>query len=390
MPVAKRDYYEVLGIERGATADQIKQAFRRLAMKHHPDRNPSNKKEAEERFKEISEAYEVLSDSQKRAAYDQYGHSGVEGAFRHGNFSWEDFTHFEDVSDLFGGLEDLLSTFGLGDLFGGRVRGRRGAHRAGVAGADLEVPLEVDLNDVLTGKEQRLTIRRREVCEECRGEGSRGGTQRLTCPDCQGQGQVRYSQGFFTMATTCGRCRGEGKIVKEACPSCRGEGRRAAERNLTVKVPPGVETGMRLRVTGEGEAGVRGGGRGDLYVLIQVKPHTFFHREGNHLFCEVPVDMIQATLGTELKVPTLNGTVTMKVPPGTQPGELFRLRGKGLPSLSGGERGDQLVRLTVEIPKRVTPAQRRLLEEFAQGSDQEGVFPTIQKFWEQVRGWMKS
>ncbi len=396
MPVAKRDYYEVLGLERAATADQIKQAFRRLAMKHHPDRHATNKKEAEERFKEISEAYEVLSDPQKRAAYDQYGHGGVEGMFRGGFDFGRDFTHFEDVSDLFGGLEDLFATFGLGDLLGGRVRGRRGGHRAGLAGADLEVPLEIDLNDVLKGKEQRLLLRRREVCEECRGEGSRGATPRVTCPDCQGQGQVRHTQGFFTMATTCGRCRGEGKVVKELCPSCGGEGRRPMGKHLTVKVPPGVETGMRLVMEGEGDAGARGGPRGDTYVAIRVRPHPFFQRNGTELLCEVPISMIQAALGAELKVPTLEGTATVKVPPGTQPGDLLRLRGLGLPPVprrigedrSNKERGDQMVRLAVEIPKRVTPAQRRLLEEFAQGADQ-GIFPTIQKFWEQVRGWMK-
>ena len=387
MPVAKKDYYEVLGVEKNASADEVKQAFRRLAMKHHPDRNPSNKKEAEERFKEISEAYEVLSDREKRSAYDQHGHSGVEGAFRHGNFTWEDFTHFEDLSDISGGLEELFASFGLGEMLGTRTRGRRGGPRGGHPGADLEYLLEIDLADVLTGKEQPLSFRRREICDACRGLGSKGGAARATCPDCQGQGQVRFSQGFFTMATSCRRCRGEGTIVKEHCPVCRTEGRVVQERNLTVKVPAGVDTGMRLKLSGEGEAGTRGGPRGDLYVVIRVKPHPLFHREAENLACEVPIGMVQAALGSEIKVPTLTGTVTMKIHAGTQPGEVFRLRGKGLPSLRGGGKGDQLVRIMVEIPERLSSDQRRMLEEFGKVSD-NGVFPRVQKFWDQVRSWL--
>lgn len=384
MPVAKRDYYEVLGIGKSASADEIKQAFRRLAMKHHPDRNPSSKKEAEERFKEISEAYEVLSDAQKRAAYDQYGHQGVEGAFRHGNFTWEDFHHFEDISDIFGGLGDLFSSLGLGEVFRSQTRTRG----AGRSGADLEYLLEVDLADVLNGKEHPLTFQRRELCDSCRGSGSKG-TGRVSCPECEGHGQVRVSQGFFMMASTCRRCRGEGTIVKDPCPACRGEGRRMAQRHLTVKVPAGVESGMRLKLGHEGEAGIRGGERGDLYVLIQVKPHPFFVRQGEHLACEMPVNMVQAALGSEVKVPTLTGTVTMKIPPGTQPGELFRLRGKGLPSLRGGGKGDQLVRVMVEIPAHLSQHQRRALEDFWKLSD-NGVFPRIQKFWDQVTRWMET
>ena len=389
MPVAKRDYYEVLGIQRSASADEVKQAFRRLAMKHHPDRNQENKKEAEEKFKEISEAYEVLGDPQKKAAYDQYGHSGVEGAFRHGNFSWEDFTHFQDINDLFGGsgLEDLFASFGFGNLFGTRSQGSRRGPRGGQPGADLEYLLEIELSDVLTGKEYPISFHRREICEGCKGQGSKAGTSPIACPECQGHGQVRYSQGFFTMATTCGRCHGEGSIIKDLCPSCRGEGRVGAERRLTVKVPPGVDTGMRLKLANEGEAGMRGGPRGDLYVLIQTKPHSLFQRQDSNIACDVPINMVQAALGCELKVPTLSGMVTMKIPAGTQPGQIFRLRGKGLPPVQGGGRGDQLVRISVEIPSRLTSAQRRLLEEFGQQSD-NGVFPGIQKFWEQAKRWV--
>ena len=388
MPVAKKDYYEVLGIERSASADEIKQAFRRLALKHHPDRNPSNRKEAEEKFKEISEAYEVLSDPQKRSTYDQFGHHGVEGAFRHGNFSWEDFTHFEDISDMFGGLGDLFASMGLGDVLGAQLRGRRGGSRDERAGADLEYALEVDLEEALRGKEQAVTFRRNEACESCRGTGSKGDSGRQTCPDCRGKGQVQFTQGFFTMATTCRRCRGEGQVIKQVCPACRGEGRMAAERRLTVKIPPGIDSGMRLKLSEEGEAGLRGGPRGDLYVLVQVKPHPFFQRRGDDLFCEVPVTMIQAAVGSELKVPTLEGIVTMKVPPGSQNGDTFRLRGKGMPSLRGGGRGDQMVHVRVEVPTRLNAAQKRHLEEFDKIGD-NGIFPSIQKFWEQAKRWMK-
>ncbi len=371
MAVAKRDYYEVLGVARGASADEVKQAFRRLALKHHPDRNPSNKKEAEEKFKEISEAYEVLSDPQKRSAFDQYGHSGVEGAFRHGNFRFEeDFTHFQDISDIFGGggLEELFASLGLGGAFDGGRGGGRGPGGAR-SGADMEYLLQLDLAEVAKGKEIPVTFPRREECAACRGQGSKEGAARINCPDCKGSGQVRFSQGIFTMASTCRRCGGEGSRVKEVCPACRGEGRVRSERHVTVKVPPGVESGMRLRLAGEGEAGLRGGPRGDLYVLIQVKPHPFFERHGADLLCEMPVGMVQAALGCELKVPMLAAeTVTMKIPPGTQPGQVFRLRGRGLPHLRGGK-GDLMLRMAVKIPARLTPAQKRLLEQFGRDGD---------------------
>ena len=388
MPVAKKDYYEVLGVERSATADEVKQAFRRLALKHHPDRNPTNKKEAEERFKEISEAYEVLSDPQKKAAYDQYGHTGVEGAFRHGNFTWEDFTHYQDISDLFGGgLGELFSSMGLGDILGGAMRSGRRRGRSGRAGEDLEYPLEIELADVVTGKEIGISFHRMEECGSCRGQGTRGGVARSTCPDCQGHGEVRVNQGIFMMASTCARCRGLGTIAKDACTTCRGEGRVRSERKITVKVPPGVESGMRLKLSGEGQAGSGGGPRGDLYVFMQVKPHPFFQREGTTLLCEIPISMVQAALGYDLKVPTLEESVMMKIPPGTQAGQLFRVRGKGLPRLGGGGRGDEMVRVLVEIPARLTPAQKRLLEQFGQEGD-NGSFPAVQRFWEQAKRWM--
>lgn len=386
MQQTKRDYYEVLGVERSASADEIKRAFRRLAIKHHPDRSAENKKEAEEKFKEISEAYEVLSDPEKRSAYDRFGHSGLEGAFRHGNFTWEDFTHFDDLSDLAGGLEGLFEAFGLGGVFGGG-RGRRG-RAGGRRGADLEYPVEVELTDVAFGREVQLSFRRRETCSACHGSGSRLGSKPATCPDCQGRGQVRSTLGFFTMAATCQRCGGEGAVIQEPCSSCRGQRRVLTPRKITVKIPPGVESGMRLKLAGEGEVGLQGGSRGDLYVLIQVREHPFFRRDGQDLLCEIPIGMTQAALGCEVKIPILQGTATLKVPPGTQPGQIFRLRGKGLVGLEGGGRGDQLVRVQVEIPSRLSAAQRKLLEEFDRLGD-KGIFPGVQKFWSQLKQWMR-
>ena len=372
MPVAKRDYYEVLGVDRGANPDQIKQAFRRLAMKYHPDRHATNKKEAEEKFKEISEAYEVLSDPGKRSRYDQHGHEGVEGAFRHGDFTWDDFTHFQDVSDLFGGgLEDLFASFGLGDFLGGRGRGGRSSRDGGRPGADLEYPVTIDLADAAAGKECPFSFRRLELCESCKGQGTKGGAPRQTCSDCQGRGQIRLTQGFLTMASTCGRCQGQGTVIRERCSGCRGEGRVPTERHLTVKVPPGIEDGMRLKLSGEGEAGTGGAPRGDLYVLVRVRPHDFFKRQEENLYCEVPVSMAQAALGCELKLPTLDdGEVSLKIPPGTQPGTLFRLKGKGLPSLRArSQRGDQLVRVEVKIPTQLSSRAKELLEEFSRLSE---------------------
>ena len=390
MPVAKRDYYEVLGVAREATQEDVKRAFRRLAVKHHPDRNPSSKEEARERFKEISEAYEVLSNPQKRTTYDQYGHGGVEGTFRHGNFTWEDFHHFEDLTDLFGGAEeDLLASFGFGDLFGTRRGGgRRGARSRTRPGAHLEVAVEMDLQDVLQTTERAISFRRREACEACGGNGSRGTQGRRACPDCGGTGQIQYRQGFFMMATSCSRCQGEGAILTDPCPSCRGEGRVAVQKTLTVKVPAGMEDGMRLKLAGEGEAGERGAPRGDLYVRIHLRPHPFFQREGVDLLCEVPIRMTQAALGGEIRVPTLTESLSMKVPAGTQPGQTFRLRGKGLPRLGGTGRGDQLVSVRVEIPARLSVGQRKGLEEFERLSD-KGTFPGIQGFWEQTKRWIK-
>lgn len=379
----KRDYYEVLGVNRNASAEEIKKAYRTLALKHHPDRNPNSRKEAEEKFKELSEAYEVLSDSQKRAAYDQYGHAGVAGAFREGSFTWSDFTHAEDIADLFGGLDEILGSFGFGGAFGGRRARRAGPE----PGADIGFRVEIDLKEVLTGVERVVTIPRKEACTACRGDGVRPGTRRQECPDCGGAGQVQVRQGFFVLASTCHRCRGEGSIVTAPCPACRGQGRLEVERRIRVKIPPGVDDGVRLRLSGEGEAGVRGGQRGDLYVMVQIRPHEFFERQEGDLLCEVPVMFPTAALGGEIDVPTLEGRATLKVPAGTQSGKVLRLRGKGLPHLHGPGRGDQLVRVTVETPTHLTTAQRRLLEEFARES-QPSSMPHVQSFMERMRRWL--
>ena len=351
MPVTKRDYYEILGVGKGASVDEIKRAYRQLALKHHPDRvsTEHQKKEAEERFKEISEAYAVLSDPQKRSAYDQYGHAGfdrrysTEDIFRGADFS----SIFEDLG--FGGsiFEDLL-----GGLFGGGGgRSRRSR------GADLEYELELSFEDAAKGVTKTITVPRREPCADCRGE---GGT-RATCSSCNGTGQLRQSSGFMILARTCGRCGGEGSVITKPCAHCRGQSRVAVERKIQVKVPGGIEHGMRLRVGGEGEAGTRG--RGDLYVFVAVRPHPLFQRDGAHLLLDYPVSIAQAALGTDVEVPTLNGRVSMKVPAGTQSGTCFRVRGKGLPDLHDGRHGDLMVRVLVETPTNLTSRQRQLLEE---------------------------
>ncbi|MBI4313488.1 MAG: molecular chaperone DnaJ [Candidatus Omnitrophica bacterium] len=379
----KRDYYEVLGVPRSATADEIKKAYRTLALKHHPDRNPDNRKEAEEKFKELSEAYEVLEDPQKRAAYDQHGHEGVSGAFREGSFTWNDFTHYQDISDLFGGLEDIFGV-NLGGAFGGGRSRAQAAH----AGSDLEYRVRITLKEVLTGTERPLEFLRMETCDVCRGEGAKPGSKRQTCPQCQGQGQVRISQGFFTMASTCPKCRGEGSMVTQPCPNCRGGGRVQQKKTVHLKIPPGIEDGMRLRLQGEGEGGVRGGSRGDLFVSVSVQPHEYFQRHGADLFGDAPVTFQKVALGGEIEVPTLEGRVMIKIPPGTQTGKVFRLRGKGLPALRSGGLGDQMVRVVVETPAHLTPAGRRILEQFDRESRPQDT-PQVHSFLERIKRWIR-
>ena len=361
--VSKRDYYEVLGVSRTATDVEIKSAYRKLALKYHPDRNPGDHA-AEEKFKESAEAYSVLADGDKRHLYDRYGHAGLGGAAT-GGF---DPTVFNGFEDILGGLGDI---FGLGDVFGG---GRR---RGGVQrGADLRYDLEISFDEAAKGTETAVQIPRLESCETCSGSGAAPGSKATTCPQCQGRGQLRYQQGFFTVARTCGQCRGTGSVIAKPCTTCKGSGRVQKERKLTVRVPAGIATGQRLRLSGEGEAGGPGGPAGDLYVVIHVQEHPFFHRDGNDLYCEVPLNFPTLALGGEIRIPTLEGEEPFKVPEGTGSGQSFRLRGRGMPDVSGRGRGDLFVTVKVITPKKLSKEQKKLLEQLATSLPKEQFEPT--------------
>jgi molecular chaperone DnaJ len=344
----KRDYYEVLGVERTATEQEIKSAYRKLAMQFHPDRNPNNP-DAEEKFKEASEAYGILADTDKRGMYDRYGHAGVSSTGAPGF----DASVFQDFSDIFGDF------FGFGDLFGGAGRRRSRAQR----GADLREDLNLQFEEAVFGTETQISVRRHETCEECSGTGAAPGKAPVTCRSCSGRGQVRYQQGFFSVARTCPTCQGTGSVITDPCPKCKGEGRVLRQRTVDAKIPAGVEDGTRIRYSGLGEAGVFGGPPGDLYVVLHVKEHPFFEREGNDLYCVVPISYPQAALGTEIKVPTLEGEHTLKVPDGTQSGTSFRIRGKGVPVLNGHGKGDLYVEVRVQTPGKLNKRQRELLLE---------------------------
>jgi len=360
--VSKRDYYEVLGVSKTATDVEIKSAYRKLALKYHPDRNPGDQA-AEEKFKESAEAYSVLADGDKRHLYDRYGHAGLGGAAT-GGFDPTVFTGFEDI---LGGLGDI---FGLGDVFGG---GRR---RGGVQrGADLRYDLEISFDEAAKGTETAVQIPRLESCETCSGSGAAPGSKATTCPQCQGRGQLRYQQGFFTVARTCGQCRGTGSVIAKPCTTCKGSGRVQKERKLTVRVPAGIATGQRLRLSGEGEAGGPGGPPGDLYVVIHVQEHPFFHRDGNDLYCEVPLNFPTLALGGEIRIPTLEGEEPFKVPEGTGSGQSFRLRGRGMPDVSGRGRGDLFVTVKVITPKKLSKEQKKLLEQLATSLPKEQFEP---------------
>jgi len=347
----KRDYYEVLGVGRDATDAQIKSAYRKLALRHHPDRNPGDPA-AEEAFKEAAEAYAVLADAQKRGMYDRFGHAGVANGAGAGGV---DPTIFADFSDIFSGLGDV---FGFGDIFGSRRR-RGGPQR----GADLRYDLEISFEESATGTETSVQIPREETCDTCKGSGAADGTSAETCAQCRGTGQLRYQQGFLTVARPCSTCRGTGKTIAKPCLTCRGAGRVGRERKLTVKIPAGIATGQRLRLYGEGEHGTAGGPAGDLYVVVHVQEHPFFHREEDDLFCELPIPFPTMALGGSVKVPTLNGREDLHIPAGTQPGHRFKLRGKGMPNVSGRGHGDLHVIARVAVPKKLTKEQKHLLEE---------------------------
>lgn len=349
----KRDFYEVLGIDRTASEQEVKSAYRKLALKYHPDRNPGDKA-AEERFKEAAEAYAVLADADKRARYDRFGHAGVAGAAQGAGF---DPTIFSEFNDIFGGLGDV---FGFGDIFGTRRRG--GPQR----GADLRYDLEIPFEASAEGTETTVQIPRNESCETCQGSGAAPGSGPTTCPQCRGTGQLRYQQGFFTVARTCGQCRGSGRVITKPCATCRGAGVVEKTRTLTVRIPAGIASGQRLRLQGEGEAGAQGGPPGDLYVVVHVQDHPFFRRDGDDLACDVPVNFTTLALGGEFTVPGITGTPeTVKVPEGTQTGTTFRLRGKGMPDVGGRGRGDMLVTVQGVTPRKITREQRKLLEELA-------------------------
>ena len=361
--MAKRDYYEILSVARNASEAEIKQAYRRLAMKHHPDRNPGDQV-AEEKFKEAKEAYEALSDPRKRAAYDQFGHAGVEGAAGGGGFGG--FGGAADLGDIFGGV--------FRDIFGG---GRGGAQ--GYRGADLRYTLELTLEEAVFGTTAKIRVPTLVTCAACAGSGAKPGTKPTTCPTCRGAGQVRMQQGFFSIQQTCPRCQGRGTIIPEPCETCRGNGRVEEQKTLSVKVPAGVDNGDRIRLSGEGEAGEHGGPPGDLYVQIQVKPHLIFTREDSDLYCEVPISFTIAALGGDLEVPTLDGRLSLKIPPETQTGKVFRIRGKGVKPVRGGPTGDLLCRTLVETPVNLTREQKELLQQFAETMEAGGKRHTPQQ-----------
>ncbi|HKQ51490.1 MAG TPA: molecular chaperone DnaJ [Pyrinomonadaceae bacterium] len=353
--MSKRDYYEVLGLSQTASEQEIKSAYRKLAVKYHPDKNPGDAA-AEEKFKEAAEAYSVLSDADQRRRYDRFGHAGVSSSAGAGGWG----------APGFGGIEDILGDlFGFGDVFGSRSGSTRRATSA-QRGADLRYDLEISLEDSAAGMTAQLRIPRLETCEKCKGTGAAEGTQPETCQTCSGAGQVRYQQGFFSVARTCGSCRGTGRIIKTPCEACKGAGRVEREKAMEVKIPAGVETGSRLRIAGEGEAGTQGGSAGDLYVVIHVSEHEHFERQGSNLYSSVPITFAQAALGSELSVQTLNGGQQVKIPAGTQTGTVFRLKGYGMPVLGGRGRGDLFVAVTVVTPTTLTREQRRLLEQLAE------------------------
>jgi molecular chaperone DnaJ len=357
--VSKRDYYEVLGIGREASDQEIKSAYRKLALKYHPDRNPGDH-QAEEQFKEAAEAYAVLADDEKRALYDRFGHAGVSGAGAGAGF---DPTIFADFGDIFAGLGDM---FGFGDVFGGRRR-RGGPQR----GADLRYDLEISFEESYEGVETSIQIPREETCDTCKGSGAAAGSSPETCTQCRGTGQLRYQQGFLTVARPCNVCRGTGRVISKPCQTCRGAGRVARDRKITVKIPPGIATGQRLRMYSEGEHGTAGGPPGDLYVVVHVQEHPLFHREGDDLYCEVPVTFPLLALGGELRVATVKDEEIVTLPSGTQTGARFKLRGKGMPNVSGRGHGDLYVIVRAAVPKKLTREQKHLLEELAKTMPQE-------------------
>jgi molecular chaperone DnaJ len=374
--MAKRDYYEVLGVGKNASADEIKRAYRRMAMKHHPDKNPDDK-EAETKFKECAEAYEVLSDPEKRQRYDQFGHEGLRG------IGMRDYTHmrWQDIGSIF---EDIFGGFGdFADLFG--MGGRRRTRRTGpTRGYDLETSVELTLTDIAKGTEKTIEFTRQDICPECNGTACARGTAPTQCTNCGGTGQVAKGGGFFQMISTCPQCRGAGKIITTPCKKCRGTAKVPKKRIVNIKIPPGVHEGQGIRVANEGEPGRNGGPRGDLYCYVRIKPHEFLQRDRNDLIAVVPISFTQAALGTTIDVPSLDGPRLLKIPAGTQYGSIFRIKGQGLPDMRTGRTGDELVQITIETPAKLNTKQQELLREFAK-TENKAVSPKSKSFFEKLK-----
>ena len=378
MMTTQRCYYEVLSVVRTATPDELKKAYKKLALKYHPDRNPDNE-DAIDSFKEAAEAFEVLSDADKRARYDRLGHAGVRGAAGGG-------AGFQDVNDIFGAFGDLFEGFGF-QFGGGGGGGSRGGRRSGATrGESLQTKIRIDLTEAFNGCKRELRISRHEACDTCQGSGCKPGTSPLKCSTCGGQGQVIQSQGFFKFQTTCPACRGRGTVVKNSCPSCNGQGRLLKEVTREISIPAGIDAGMQMCLRGEGEAGLNGGPRGDLFVDVDVKKHPLFQREGQDLMYRLPITFGQAALGAEIEIPTLKGPESLKIKPGTQPGEVNRLRGLGMPDPRGGNgrAGDLLVEIQVEVPRRLSAEQEELLRKLSE-LDHKDVMPQSKSFFEKVK-----
>jgi len=368
--MAKQDFYEVLGVSKSASADELKTAYRRLAMKHHPDRNPGDKT-AEQKFKEISEAYDVLKDDQKRAAYDRFGHAAFEqGAGRGpGDFGFS------------GGFADIFDEM-FGEFMGGGRRGQGGPSR----GSDLRYNLEISLEDSFRGKQTTVRVQTLAVCEQCKGSGAEAGSRPIACPTCHGRGRVRAQQGFFTIERPCAACQGAGRVIENPCKACAGQGRTRREKTLSVNIPPGVEDGTRIRLAGEGEAGVRSAPGGDLYIFITLAPHRIFHRDGANIFCRVPISITTAALGGSIEVPTVDGSrARVTVPPGTQSGHQFRLKSRGMTVLRSAARGDMFIEAIVETPVNLTKRQQELLREFEKAGENSGTHPESEGFFARVK-----